>query len=84
MSNYDKEYAIGFNIKFYKYDTETGEEVENKDGSTASYTTKNIDVLNALQYLREDLDVDDFEKEAPTFVDMINSGIMSGKAWRNM
>ena len=39
MSNYDKEYAMGFHVTFYKYDTETGEEVENKDGSIASYKT---------------------------------------------
>ena len=65
MSNYDKEYAMGFHVTFYKYDTETGEEVENKDGSIASYKTDDRSILKALEYLHQDLNVDDFEKISP-------------------
>jgi len=60
MSNYDKEYAISFNVTFYKYDTETGEEVLNKDGSIASYKTNNKQILKGFEYMEQDLDVNDF------------------------
>ena len=50
------------NIEFYVYDTESGEEITNEDGSARTFKLKDGVRFKPLEYLTEDMNIDLLEE----------------------